>query len=50
MDVCAAIRGRRSVRSCKYQEAESDKIEKVFEAGRLSPSATNRQKWLHPPD
>ncbi len=45
MDVSIAIRGRRSVRSYKSQEVESDKIEKVLEAGRLSPSANNRQEW-----
>jgi nitroreductase len=45
MDVSAAIKGRRSVRSYKGQEVESDKIEKVLEAGRLSPSANNRQEW-----
>jgi nitroreductase len=45
MDVSAAVRGRRSVRSYKEQEVEIDKIEKVLEAGRLSPSANNRQEW-----
>ena len=45
MDVSAAIKGRRSVRSYKDLEVESDKIEKVLEAGRLSPSANNRQEW-----
>jgi nitroreductase len=45
MEVSAAIKGRRSVRSYKDQEVESSKIEKVLEAGRLSPSANNRQEW-----
>jgi nitroreductase len=45
MDVSAAIKGRRSVRSYKDLEVESDKIEKILEAGRLSPSASNRQEW-----
>lgn len=45
MDVFAAIRGRRSVRSYKPQEVEQDKIDKVLEAGRLAPSANNRQEW-----
>jgi nitroreductase len=45
MDVSAAIMGRRSVRAYKAQEVESDKIEKILEAGRLSPSANNRQEW-----
>jgi enoyl-CoA hydratase/carnithine racemase len=42
MDVSAAIKGRRSVRSYKDLEVKSDKIEKILEAGRLSPSANNR--------
>lgn len=45
MDVSAAIKGRRSVRSYKNLEVESGKIEAVLEAGRLSPSANNRQRW-----
>jgi nitroreductase len=45
MDVSTAIKGRRSVRFYKSQEVESDKIEKILEAGRLSPSANNRQEW-----
>jgi nitroreductase len=45
MDVSAAIKGRRSVRSYKDMDVERDKIEKVLEAGRLSPSANNRQEW-----
>jgi nitroreductase len=45
MDVFAAIKGRRSVRSYKDLEVESDKIEKILEAGRLAPSANNRQEW-----
>ena len=45
MDVAVAIKGRRSVRSYKDLEIENDKIEKILEAGRLSPSANNRQEW-----
>jgi len=45
MDVAAAIRGRRSVRAFKSQDVEQDKIEKILEAGRLAPSANNRQQW-----
>ena len=45
MDVAAAVRGRRSVRSFKSQEVEQDKIDKILEAGRLAPSANNRQQW-----
>jgi nitroreductase len=45
MDIFSAIKGRRSVRSYKDLEVESDKLEKILEAGRLSPSANNRQEW-----
>jgi nitroreductase len=45
MDVRAAIKGRRSVRSYTQQTVESGKIGTILEAGRLSPSASNRQKW-----
>jgi nitroreductase len=45
MDVSAAIKGRRSVRSYKDLEVESHKIKTILEAGRLSPSANNRQEW-----
>jgi nitroreductase len=45
MDVSAAIKGRSSVRSYKDLEVESHKIKTILEAGRLSPSANNRQEW-----
>lgn len=45
MDVAAAIRGRRSIRSYTDREVEQEKIEAVLEAGRLAPSAANRQEW-----
>jgi nitroreductase len=45
VDVSTAIKGRRSVRSYKAIEVENEKIEKILEAGRLSPSANNRQEW-----
>ncbi len=45
MDVFAAIRGRRSVRAYKDIDVEEDKILKILEAARLSPSASNRQEW-----
>jgi nitroreductase len=45
MDVSAAIKGRRSVRFYKDLDVESGKIQKILEAGRLSPSANNRQEW-----
>jgi len=45
MDVFAAISRRRSVRAYKPAQIEEDKLKKVLEAARLSPSASNRQDW-----
>jgi nitroreductase len=45
MDVFAAIKQRRSVRTYKPAEIEEEKLKKVLEAARLSPSASNRQDW-----
>lgn len=45
MDVFAAINGRYSVRSYQATEVEEEKLKKVLDAGRLAPSANNRQEW-----
>jgi nitroreductase len=45
MDVLEAIRVRRSARSYKSIPVEREKLERVLEAGRLAPSAANRQPW-----
>ena len=45
MDVMEAIRNRRSVRGFQTRPIEPDKLERVLEAGRLAPSANNRQPW-----
>ncbi len=45
MDVFAVINQRRSVRAYKPAEIEEEKLRKVLEAARLSPSASNRQDW-----
>ncbi len=45
MDVFAAISQRWSVRAYKAKEVEEDKLKKILEAARLSPSASNRQDW-----
>ncbi len=45
MDVSIAINQRCSVRAYKGTDVEEDKLKKVLEAGRLSPSASNRQDW-----
>ena len=45
MDVSVAISQRCSVRVYKATDVEEDKLKKVLEAARLSPSASNRQDW-----
>ena len=45
MDVFNAISQRYSVRAYKTMDVEEDKLKKVLEAARLSPSASNRQEW-----
>jgi nitroreductase len=45
MDVSAAISQRSSVRAYKTTDVEEDKLKRVLEAARLSPSASNRQEW-----
>jgi nitroreductase len=45
MDVYAAIRQRCSIRAYKATDVEEEKLKKVLEAARLSPSASNRQDW-----
>jgi len=45
MDVSVAISHRCSVRAYKATDVEEDKLKKILEAGRLSPSASNRQDW-----
>jgi nitroreductase len=45
MDVFTAISNRRSIRAYQAKEVEQSKIDRILEAGRLSPSAANRQEW-----
>lgn len=45
MDVLDVIRNRRSVRSYADKPVERDKIQRLLEAARLAPSASNRQEW-----
>lgn len=45
MDVFTAIKERRSIRKYKDQLVEEEKLARVLEAARLSPSAKNRQNW-----
>ncbi len=45
MDVNEVIKVRRSIRKYKIKRIEEAKILRVVEAGRLSPSASNKQPW-----
>jgi len=45
MDVMETIKTRRSIRAYQNKAVEEEKLQKVLEAGRLAPSANNRQDW-----
>ena len=45
MDVLTAIGRRRSIRAYADKPVEEAELQKVLEAGRLAPSAKNRQDW-----
>lgn len=45
MDVITAIKTRRSIRRYQDRPIEREKLERVLEAGRLAPSASNMQEW-----
>jgi nitroreductase len=45
MDVFEAIKKRKSVRAYLDKPIEEEKLNAVLEAGRLAPSASNRQEW-----
>ncbi len=45
MKVFAAIRKRRSIRLYERRTVEKEKLNQVLEAGRLAPSADNKQPW-----
>jgi nitroreductase len=40
-----AIKRRESVRAYKDEPVEEEKLNLILEAGRLAPSASNRQEW-----
>jgi nitroreductase len=44
VDVNKAIKSRRSIRAYESRDVEEDKLVRVLESGRLSPSAGNRQE------
>lgn len=45
MNVMEAIGARRSIRAYADKPVETEKLEEVLEAGRLAPSASNKQDW-----
>lgn len=45
MDVYDSIRIRKSVRSYLDRPVEKEKLDRVLNAARLAPSASNRQEW-----
>jgi nitroreductase len=45
MYVFETIKNRRSVRTYLDKSIEEEKLNTVLEAGRLAPSASNRQEW-----
>lgn len=45
MDVLSAIQGRRSIRKYSNKPIEDEKLLRVLEVARLSPSARNLQEW-----
>ncbi len=47
MNVLEAIAHRRSVRHFDERPVEKKKLKQVLEAGRMAPSAGNRQEWRY---
>ncbi|MBO3763119.1 MAG: nitroreductase family protein [Thermoproteota archaeon] len=45
MDLMEVFRKRRSIRKYKATPIEKEKLFRVLEAGRLAPSAANKQPW-----
>ena len=45
MDVFEAIKNRHSVRKFKNKDVEEEKLNRILEAARFAPSASNRQEW-----
>ena len=45
MKVIEAIRKRRSVRGYLEKPIPNEVLARILEAGRLAPSAKNRQEW-----
>lgn len=47
MDVFEAIKTRYSARRYEKREVEQEKLDRVFDAARLAPSAKNLQEWRY---
>jgi len=47
MEVMEAIKKRRSIRKYRDSPVEDGKLNLILEAGRLAPSAANRQEWRY---
>ncbi len=45
VELMEIIAERRSVRAYKSQEVSEEKLDRILEAARLAPSASNRQPW-----
>jgi len=45
MDILELIKTRRSIRKYKLDPVSEEEINKILEAGRWAPSASNRQPW-----
>ena len=45
MNFFEVIKKRRSIRKYKEKPVEDEKLKLILEAGRLAPSARNRQAW-----
>ena len=45
MELMEAIKARQSIRDYEDRPVPEVKLRKVLEAGRLAPSASNRQRW-----
>ncbi len=45
MELLRAVMDRRSIRSYQARAVEPDKLERVLDAGRHAPSASNQQPW-----
>jgi nitroreductase len=46
MDLFEAIQGRKSIRRFKQTPVPDEDIQKILDAGRLAPSASNTQPWM----